>query len=371
MKRLYAILLALGILTGGFLISNVLSKQKKELPRQQTEANRRKLHTLTVRTDNRPAEIQTSGRLYALNKIEIVTEVSGVLESQPREFRAGQRFEKGEVLIKIDDRVYHHNLLAQKSNLLNQLTLLLPDIRLDFQTSYPKWEAYLQSFHLEAPTPALPETRDSQEKYYIASKNIYNQYYNIKSMEATLEKYTLRAPFSGVITMAEINPGSLVRAGQKIGEFMNTDQFELAVPVAVSEVRFLKTGQSVQLTAADLGRLVTGEIRRINPAIDPQTQTVHAYIRVAAPGLIDGMYLNAQIALSLQGFVTEIPRKALISKNQVYIVHEKKLRLQEVEVILASGSNVLVRGLESGSTVLTQNFDGAKDGFDVAGWTIE
>lgn len=371
MKRLYALLLALGILLGGFLIGNVLSSQKKELPRQQTEANRKKLSTLTVEGINHMVEIQSSGRLYAINKIEIVAEVSGVLEPQPKEFRAGQRFEKGEVLIKIDDRVYHHNLLAQKSNLLNQLTLLLPDIRLDFPASYPKWESYLQSFHLESPLAPLPEAGDGQEKYYIASKNIFNLYYNIKSMEATLDKYTLRAPFNGVITMAEINPGSLVRASQKIGEFMNTDIFELAVPVAVSEVRFLKTGQEVRLTAPDLGRTVSGQIRRINPAIDPQTQTVRAYIRLSAPGLIDGMYLNAGINIDLPGFVAELPRQALVSKNQVYLIRDKKLKLQEVDVILASGSNVLVRGLGAGSIVLTQSIDGAEDGFDVTGWNIE
>ena len=41
-------------------------------------------------------------------------------------------------------------------------------------------------------------------------------------MEATLDKYTIKAPFNVVVTQSNINPGTLVRNGQKLGEFINT-----------------------------------------------------------------------------------------------------------------------------------------------------
>lgn len=105
-----------------------------------------------------------------------------IIQKQLSNFRAGKKFQKGEILLRIDDEVYKNSLFAQKSNLLNQLTLLLPDLKIDFPQEYQKWDDYLANFEISK------------------SFNIYKLFYDIKSIEATYLKFFITAPFDGSVT---------------------------------------------------------------------------------------------------------------------------------------------------------------------------
>ena len=235
-----------------FLINGVLSNQKKPMKRRPVNQTNKQVKIVTVKNEAIRTEFDISGHIRALDKVEMYAEVSGILLNTPKRFKEGNRFSTGEALIKIDDSVYRNNVLAKKSSLLNQLTLLLPDLSIDFPASAPKWEHYLQQYDLEKTLSPIPVPGSDQEKYYIASRNIYDQYYTIKSMEATLAKYAITAPYAGVVTESNINPGTLVRAGQKLGEFTNTAIYELEAFASVHQVQHLKPGDPVTLFSDDM-----------------------------------------------------------------------------------------------------------------------
>ena len=138
-----SLLITVGIIVIGVLISSVLSNQKESLKRTAIPENKKEIKTIKIENEDMNTNISTSGRLTAFNKIEIYAEVSGVLDKNSIRFKEGNTFKKGEILVQIDDQVYRNNLLAQKSSLLNQLTLLLPDLKIDFPKETQKWENYL------------------------------------------------------------------------------------------------------------------------------------------------------------------------------------------------------------------------------------
>jgi multidrug efflux pump subunit AcrA (membrane-fusion protein) len=301
-----------------------------------------------------------------LDKVELFAEVSGILIRTPKRFKEGNRFSKGELLIQIDDAVYKNNVLAQKSGLLNQITLLLPDLSIDFPESAVKWERYLHNFDLAKPLASLPEPFSDQERYYVASRNIYNQFYQIKSMEETLAKYTIEAPYNGVITQSNINPGTLVRNGQKLGEFTNTSVYEMEASVGINNVQYLKIGDFVQLVSEDIAGNFRGQIQRINEVIDPSTQTVKVYIHTRDPNLKDGMYLIANINSDPIRNAFSLSKDLLVQDQaQVFAVENSTLVLKDIKIVREETAHILVTGLDDGTQILAEQFAEAREGMTI------
>jgi len=223
-----------------------------------------------------PIVVTANGNLTAKERVELFAEVQGVFRKGSRLFKEGQSYNKGETIISIDDSEYAASVQSAKSNLFNQLTAIMPDLRLDYPEIYPKWQGYLSSFDMSKSTPALPEMKSEQEKFFISGRGILTSYYNVKNLEQRLSKYRISAPFSGVLTEALVTEGSLVRSGQKLGSFISPDVYELEVSVSKSYTDLLKVGESVVLTNLDDDTKYKGTVTRINGSIDQATQTVKA-----------------------------------------------------------------------------------------------
>jgi multidrug efflux pump subunit AcrA (membrane-fusion protein) len=364
-KRIW--LITLIILATSVAVGTFLSRQKQPMQRRPLGGNQKPLNIVTVTNQDISTPIKISGPLIAYNKVELYSEVSGVLQNTPRRFKEGVRYHKGDILIHIDDSVYKNNLLAQKSSLLNKITLLLPDLSIDFPDSAPHWEDYLKRIDLEKPLSPLPEPVTDKERYYIASRDIYNQYYQIKSMEATWQKYRLRAPFNGVVTQSEINPGTLVRVGQKLGEFTSTELYEMEAAVSLFDANRLEVGMKAFLhTSSTTGRF-EGEVQRINRAIDRDSMSVKVYIHTSDPRLRDGMYMMGEISGNPVPAVVPVSRDLLIEGDRIFVVKNGILRLQKVTVVTEEGSRVFVRGLPDGIEMVADKREGLREGMPVPG----
>ena len=175
----------------------------------------------TVKNGTVPIVIPANGSLVAKERVELYAEVQGIFRNSAHPFKAGQHYSQGQTLLGIDAQEYRASVQSAKSNLYNLITAAMPDLRLDYPEIYGKWQNYLINFDILGPTPELPEMTSEKESYFINGRNIVTTYYNVKNLEQRLAKYTLRAPFSGVLTQALVTEGSLIRPGQKLGEFIN------------------------------------------------------------------------------------------------------------------------------------------------------
>ena len=362
MNRRIAAIAAVLIIVAGFVLGSILTNRRKPVKRRQRPKQHELISTMNVVGGDIRTTVAITGPLTALDRVEVYAEVSGVLLSTGKRFRPGNRFEKGEPLIRIDDSVYRNNLLSQKSGLLNTLTLLLPDLSIDFPESAERWSAYLERFDLHEPLSLLPEAGNEKERYYIASRNIYSQFYTVKGMEATLAKYTIRAPFGGVVTVSEINPGTLVRQGQKLGEFASTDIYEMEAFADLEEVRLLRMGMPAVLACDDLPGSFEGTVSRINEVIDPRTQLVGVYITTTDERLRDGLYMTASIESDPIAGAVRIPRSALVGNGHVWVARDSILTLREINVDAFENGYVVVRGLADGTMLVTEPPEEAMEG---------
>ena len=354
MNNLKSIIIVAALLIVALVTSSFLGNQNQEdIRTPDKEETASKKETIKVKNEFYQKTINTTGRMYAFEKVDIYSEVSGVLESNSIRFKEGKKYAKGETLLSINSEVYENTLKSQKSGFLNQLTLILPDLKFDFPNEYAKWDKYLREFKIEKPISDLPEIESERETFYLASNNIFKLYYDIKSMEATFNKYKIEAPFNGVVTEANINPGTLVMNGQKLGEFINTSLFEMEAAISLSEINLIKIGTEVNLHAIGSENVIKGKLARINDKIDSETQSVKVFIQSKDKNIKDGMFLSAELIINSETSVVQLPKDA-INNNKVKIQKANEEDEIEVEIFDSNEEYVFVKGLDDDSLVVIE-----------------
>ena len=312
-----------------------------------------------------PITLRTSGNIIAKNQIEIFSEVMGIFESSDRDFKPGTRYRKGEVMLSLNSDEHMANIRAQKSTLINQITLFLPDLKLDYPDAFPKWENYVREYEITQPIAPLPEPSSEREKLFILAKGINTIYYNIQNLEERLNKYVIKAPFNGVITESLVFPGALVRNGQKLANFISTSVYEMEVNVNVSYMDLLKIGKEVTLHNLERTKSWRGRVTRLNGIVDQPTQTIKVFIEVSGRGLKEGLYLEADVTVQSLDNTFEVDRKLLFDQDKLFVVRDTVLQTHQVKPVFYNESSVVVEGLEDGMQLVSRIVPGAHEGMRV------
>ena len=365
MRKIISILLAVILIVGAIFVAKYLIDNKKK-PKQKFEKIVKTVFVEEVENRDIPITIITSGNLTAKHKIELYAEVQGVLKPSSKEFKAGVSYSKGENIIRINSDEFYANLQSQKSSFYNTITSIMPDIRLDYPNEYQKWQAYLDNFDINKSTPKLPVINSDKEKYFISGRGINTAYFNLKNLEVKLGKYNLRAPYKGILTEALVTPGTLIRAGQKLGEFIDPSVYEMEVSINAEFADLLKQGNSVVLHNHEKTKEYLGKIVRINGKVDATSQTVKAYIEVSHDDLKEGAYLEAALTAREESNAIEVSRKLLIDNKQLYVVRDNSvLELIDINPVYFSAETAVIKGLENGTKILSKPTPGAYSGMQV------
>lgn len=316
----------------------------------------------TVENGVVPIVVSANGNLMAKRRVELFSEVQGVFKPGSVLFKPGQKYSAGQTIISIDAQEYNASVQSSKSNLYNLITSIMPDLRLDYPEVFPKWEAYLRNFDIQKTTPPLPTMDSEKERYFITGRGILTNYYNVKNQEQRLSKYRISAPFSGVVTDALVTEGTLVRSGQKLGEFIDTSVYELEVAVSKSYSDLLKLEEQVELVNLDNSKKYMGKVARINGNIDQLSQTIRAFIEVRNADLKEGMYLQANLNTKEEAEAIEIDRGLLLEGDKIFVVRDTILDMIDVKPVFFSDKKVVLKEVPNGTTILSKPVIGAYAG---------
>ena len=363
-RQMIIVAILLGILAlGGWGYGAFVAPKEKEAKAAPPKAIRT-VETRTVTNQTLDTRLPVQGRLVPYARVDIFSEVNGIFEASSKPFKVGTYYPKGSLLLRIDSEETRLNLLAQRSNLFNAITSMIPDLRIDLPESFPEWEQYLRNYKVDSTTPAFPEPKSEQERYFVAARGIEAQYYTIKGLEERLSKFNIYAPMSGTLAEAAVNPGTLIRPGQKLGELTTVGTYELEATIPVSDLDYVKVGNPVELTNT-AGSTWRGTIRRISDEVDVASQTVTVFVGVSGRGLKEGMYLSGDVATGSVDNALRINRRLLVDDNAVYVVEDSTLALQPVQVLQLLDTSAIIRGLPDGAELLSDRFSGAFEGMKV------
>lgn len=308
------------------------------------------------------SEVNSSGRVVSLNDITISSEVQGRLVGI-NTFKKGKEIKKGEIIFSVKNTDLKHLIDAKKSRFMSLISGNLADIKLDFNTEYNKWEKFFNEINIKNNLPEFPEINSAKEKNYIISRSILAEYLSIKSDEEKLSKYTIIAPFDGVITKSYSDVGGNVNPGSPVVDFIRKGEMEIELTVNTSEIQFINIGDQVSYT--NNGTTYSGKVIRKGNFVNSNTQSISVFasINTNTNSLYNGMYLSATIITKGIEDVCVLPRRAIFDKNKVFTVDsENKLRTYQINIISYQGDNVIVDNLSNNTLIVSEPLVNIQEG---------
>ena len=360
-KTILSVLLGIVVIVGAFFLSRIIANSKEDR-RPTTQKVIKTVFVDTVTNGTVPIVVPANGSLVAKRRVELYAEVQGVFRPGNQPFKPGQKYSKGQTLIRIDASEYYASVQSAKSDLYNLITSIMPDLQLDYPEDFPKWQQYLTNYDLEKTTPPLPKVTSDKEKYFITGRGIYTSYYNVKNLEQRLTKYTIAAPFTGILTEALVTEGTLVRAGQKLGEFIETGTYELEVAISKTYADFLKVGEEVKLYNLNKTQEFSGRVIRINGRVDQASQTITAFIEVKGENLKEGQYLEASLNAKNEENAIEVDRSLLLEDDRIFVVRDSILDVIDVNPIYFTEKKVVLKNVPDGETIVSRPVSGGYAG---------
>lgn len=364
-KRQVIIVLSLVLLVASIFGARAIINAKKDSKRQPPPKTARSVDFDVVQNQKMRGTIPITGKLQAKDRVEVFAEVTGNLQASANDFKEGNSFSKGQLLLGLDDRELRLNLQSQKSQFLSILTRVLPDLKLDYPENFDAWKTYVDGFDLNGSLPKLPPASGTL-RYFLSTQQVFNQYYAIKSQEARLAKYRIYAPFTGTVALSSINPGTLVRPGQKLGEFISTGMYELETAVPVEQLSYIAIGAKASLWSSQLNDSFRAEIVRISDQLDQSTQTAKVILEISGKNLKSGMYLNGYLFTPAFEKVFAVNKTQLLDDNGLFVIAEGKLEKVKPELVFKSQDRLLMRGLPNGTKILKSVFAGMYNGMLVS-----
>ena len=197
-----------GIVVLGFVIMSVLGSTEKESNKREVEPEVRLVETQSVDFEDMVLEIEGNGVVESQKSLNTVSEATGQVMFAKNDLKDGTYIRNGELILEVDSREVENNLFTLRSEFMNALALVLPEIKIENETAYHRWHNYFNSLDIHQTIPDLPEITDSQEKIKLSGRGIFSKYYSVKNQEILLSKYKIAAPFSGYLKSNGIIKGS-------------------------------------------------------------------------------------------------------------------------------------------------------------------
>lgn len=356
-NKLLYVATVIGVIVVALGISSYLLNSRPE-PRQDAK----KHTTMTVKAEKVAyKDIKTSmkyrGRVTAFNNVDLTAEVSGRLLQGDIRFKEGETFKKNDVIVRIfkEDKVAAYK--ANISSFLQSLANILPDIKIDYSDEYEKWNNFFVAIDPEKELPQLPQIETNQEKVFLSANNVLTQYYNLQNQQIELTKYTIIAPFDGVLKVVNKEIGSAANTGSTLATLIRSDKYEIIAPVFSNDIKWINKGDAVTLTDKynDEEQVI---VSRIAGFVDEETQSVNVYLTYNVSGskthLLEGEFVDITFkGNDITG--VEIPREAVVNGSFVYTLKDGALEKKEVTVVRSLNDTYVISGVEEGLTIVTES----------------
>jgi RND family efflux transporter MFP subunit len=249
---------------------------------------------------------------------------------------------------------------------LTALASVLPEIKVDFPDEYHVWQDYFNSCEFDRRLAPLPETDNAKIKLFLSRFNVYKLYFTVRDLEILLDKHYIYAPFDGSIVSTALRVGSTARMGSLLGEIINLEELEVAVPVEVSDLQWMDRAHGVRFTSSEVEGEWTGRMTRVGSHIDTRTQTVDVYISIddgQEASLLNGVFLEAHIPGRSIAESFAVPPKAVYDDRYVYVIEDGKLATRDVVILRREANQIIVDGgLNTGDTLVTEIMQGIAPG---------
>lgn len=311
--------------------------------------------TVIAQKETWPSTLTVIGTAAAIQGVTVSADLPGTVDKI--HFESGQWVKQGDVLVDLDTRQER----AQLANMEAQRDLA--------KINYGRTEELVKEGVM---------ARSEYDNVNAQQKATEAQVGDIK---AAIARKTIRAPFSGVLGIRQVNLGQYLAAGQAIVSLQSLNPIYVNFGIPQQETGQVAVGRNLRVTSDDLkGAQFSGRINALDSVVNEQTRNIQVQATFANPNgkLRPGMFVTVDLPLGKPREIVPLPASAINYApygDSVYIVTEmtdpkghtyKGVRQQVVKIEGSRGDQVaVVSGLNPGDEVVSAGVFRLRNGASV------
>ena len=299
--------------------------------------------TVIAAREQWPSTLNVIGTAAAVRGVTVSADLAGIVDQIL--FESGQAVREGQVLVVLDARQEEAQMAAAEV----QRVLA----RLNFNRMQ---ELLDQKVVLKA-------------EYDSATAGSRQAEARVVEIRAAIERKTIRAPFTGILGIRQVNKGQYLAGGNPVVPLQSLNPIYVNVGVPQQAIGQVHVGRSIRIAAEDLGNLAfEGRVTAIDSAVDETTRNIQVQATLANPDgkLRPGMFVQTEMALGASQPVIALPASAVSYApygDSVFIVSDLRddkghpyrgVRQQIVKLGPARGDQIgVLSGVNAGDEVVT------------------
>lgn len=289
-------------------------------------------------------ELVLPGSLLAYVESPIYARTNGYLVRWYKDI--GSRVNKGELLATIDTPEVDQELnqtRAARQQIVAQLELA--------KITSDRWEKLRNTDAVSA-----QEADQQASAYKQAQANLAAADANVRRLEQLEGFKQVYAPFTGVLTRRNVDPGALINAGaqaagRELFDIARVDPLRVFTSVPQAYAPFIKVGDKTTITLQEYpGEKFLATITRTADAIDPSTRTLLTEVDVPNPNnrLLPGSFGEVHFAVGSNVDKVTVPVNAMLFRSQnaqvAVIGPDNKIDLRQINIGRDYGTSLEILG---------------------------
>ena len=311
-------------------------------------------------------ELVLPGNLLAYEESPIFARTSGYLLRWYKDI--GSQIKKGDLLAEIDTPEVDQQLYqARASREQINAALGLAKISADRWANLRKTDSVSQQ-----------EADQEASGYQQAVANLAASDANVRRLEELESFKRVYAPFSGVLTKRNVDPGALINSGagtvgSQLFNIARVDPLRVYVSVPQAYAPSMKVGVKANVTLQEFpGQKFTGTVVRTADAIDPATRTLNTEVDVPNKDgkLLPGSFGQVHFATGTSVPRITIPVNAMLFRAQgaqvAVVDKDGKVHLRPITIGRDFGATLeILGGIEVSDQVVINPSDSLEEGQEV------
>lgn len=299
--------------------------------------------TIVAQKEEWPATLAAIGTVAAVQGVTVSADLPGIVDRIA--FDSGRTVQQGEILAHLDTRQEQAQLAAAEA------------------------ELQLARLNFERMQGLVDQDAVSRAEFDSASAAHKQAEARLREIRATIDRKTIRAPFTGVLGIRQVNLGQYLTAGDAVVPLQSLNPIYVNFGVPQQDAGQMRLGRTVRISVGDLGGSeFAGRVSAVDAVVDQTTRNLQVQATLANPAgkLRPGMFVQTQVVLGASQPVIALPASAINHApygDSVFVVTDMKdpngqtyrgVRQQVVKLGGARGDQIaILSGLNPGEEVVT------------------
>ena len=299
-----------------------------------------------------PSTLNAIGTMAAVRGVTVSADLPGIVDQVL--FESGDAVREGQTLAILDTRQEQAQMAAAEA------------------------QRVLARLNFNRMQELLDQRVISKAEYDSATAQSRETEARVGEIRAAIERKTIRAPFSGMLGIRQVNKGQYLAGGDPLVALQSLNPIYVNFGVPQQAIGQIRVGRGVRITTESLDSLAfEGRVTAIDSVVDAATRNIQVQATLANPDgkLRPGMFVQTEMVLGASQPVIALPASAISYApygDSVFIVSDMKddkgrtyrgVRQQVVKLGSARGDQIAVlSGINRGDEIVTSGLFKLRNG---------